>query len=57
MRSEPIQTYRGVLIYEDRRKATGAVVRDRATVNGKPVDGATLDIVKQAIDWQQGHNP
>jgi hypothetical protein len=55
MRTEPVETYRGLLIFEDTPKdrASGKVRGFRCTANGRQLKAETLAAIKALIDRDQ----
>lgn len=52
MNTEPVQTYRGVLIYENTERDKDGFVRrsHHCSVNGDRIDSNTLEAMKRRID-------
>ena len=54
MRTEPIEIYRGIVIYEDRSRRTHQCIQFRCTVDGQNVKAETLSALKGQIERRQG---
>ena len=56
MNTDPIETYRGILIYHDRPRNTRAArsIQFRCFVNGKQIQAGTLAVIRSEIDRAHG---
>ena len=56
MTTEPIETYRGILVYHDRPRNSRAArsIQFRCTVNGRRFQKETLIALRNAIDREHG---
>jgi hypothetical protein len=56
MATEPVQTYRGVLIYQETNRAHDGkrLTSHRCQVNGLRLDAQTIEALKRRIDQKPG---
>jgi hypothetical protein len=52
MKTEPVETYRGTLIYQDRLPDGRS--QFRCTVNGKQIQTQTLNAMREELDRERG---